>query len=285
MARSTPSGMFRSLLFFALFLYAATGICVAQEDTTTVLTVPTSATLGTPATLTATVADTPTPATAPVGVVSFFDGGVLIGSATLDGAAPGVATFSTSVLSVGSHSITATFVAANLANFNPSSASAVLQPIAQRTTTTSIAVTSLITVRSATAVSAAVNDQTFGASSGTSTATGNNLTINRFGHSATRLPDGTVLIVGGSTDGSAANAQKNAEIYDPVGGTFTALDATCVTLAKCLATARLGHTATLLPNGTVLIAGGTDTGGVSLASAEIYDPVAKTFASANPLNV
>jgi hypothetical protein len=42
-------------------------------------------------------------------------------------------------------------------------------------------------------------------------------------------------------------------------------------------TARWNHTATLLPNGTVLIAGGLDQNHAELTSAEIYDPVTGTF--------
>src|SRR5438552_17268941 len=43
-----------------------------------------------------------------------------------------------------------------------------------------------------------------------------------------------------------------------------------------LATAREGHTATLLPDGRVLVAGGFD-GQIYLASAEIYDPASGTW--------
>jgi hypothetical protein len=53
------------------------------------------------------------------------------------------------------------------------------------------------------------------------------------------------------------------------GGTFTPTGSTTI--------ARSGHTATLLPNGKVLIAGGY-TGSVQLASAELYDPATGTFA-------
>ncbi len=61
-----------------------------------------------------------------------------------------------------------------------------------------------------------------------------------------------------------------AEIYDPATGSFTLL-------AAAMNTGRSFHTATLLGDGKVLIAGGS-TAGTSLATAELYDPAAKTFA-------
>jgi len=51
-----------------------------------------------------------------------------------------------------------------------------------------------------------------------------------------------------------------------------------------MTTARGGHTATVLDNGKVLIAGGTN-GSAGLASAEIYDPDAGTFAPTGSMNV
>ncbi len=54
----------------------------------------------------------------------------------------------------------------------------------------------------------------------------------------------------------------SAELYDPASGTWTATGS--------LATARYRHTATLLPNGKVLVAGGDDNSAVDLASAELY---------------
>ena len=56
----------------------------------------------------------------------------------------------------------------------------------------------------------------------------------------------------------------SAELYDPATGLWTATGS--------LATAPVGHTATLLPNGQVLVAGGQTIGGAFLASAELYDP-------------
>jgi Bacterial Ig-like domain (group 2)/Abnormal spindle-like microcephaly-assoc'd, ASPM-SPD-2-Hydin/Galactose oxidase, central domain/Protein of unknown function (DUF1573) len=104
-----------------------------------------------------------------------------------------------------------------------------------------------------------------------------NLNVPRINHTATVLRDGTVLIAGG-TPGSFGSATDSAEIYDPVAGTFTPT-------ASTMTTARWSHTATLLSNGTVLIAGGVDGHFNTLSSAEIYDPVAQTFtAITTPMN-
>ena len=43
-----------------------------------------------------------------------------------------------------------------------------------------------------------------------------------------------------------------------------------------MSAARAAHTATLLPNGKVLVSGG-NTGSAILSSAELYDPAAGTF--------
>jgi hypothetical protein len=59
----------------------------------------------------------------------------------------------------------------------------------------------------------------------------------------------------------------------------TALSATYTwSPAGSLATKRAYHTAILLPNGKVLVAGGKGNSGV-LASAELYDPVSKTWSA------
>src|SRR5437762_181447 len=73
----------------------------------------------------------------------------------------------------------------------------------------------------------------------------------RADHTATLLPDGKVLVVGGLQDGQSGSNYhviSSAELYDPATGTWT----TTGNLAK----ARGDHTATLLSNGKVLVVGG-----------------------------
>ena len=102
---------------------------------------------------------------------------------------------------------------------------------------------------------------------GVFTATGS-MTIPRIYQTATLLPDGRVLVAGGSTDGAFTAALSTAELYDPRTGTFTATGS--------MTTPRFEHTATLLRDGRVLIAGGSD-GRAPLGTAELYDPRTGTF--------
>jgi Galactose oxidase, central domain len=97
------------------------------------------------------------------------------------------------------------------------------------------------------------------------------LGVGRYGHTATALPGGKVLIAGGERideDGFDI-ALGSAEIYDPSTGRFRPTGSMRV--------ARKHHTATLLRNGQVLIAGGEDNNGHALESAELYNPGSGTF--------
>jgi hypothetical protein len=90
---------------------------------------------------------------------------------------------------------------------------------------------------------------------------------NRMWHAAARLSDGRVLVVGGQ--GDLINLTV-AELFDPATGTFGKV---------AMPTAFSGGTATLLPDGRVLIAGGLDAAGTGDASAaaELFDPKTQTF--------
>ncbi|HEV2222203.1 MAG TPA: kelch repeat-containing protein [Candidatus Acidoferrales bacterium] len=103
---------------------------------------------------------------------------------------------------------------------------------------------------------------------GTFSATGS-LNTARDGQTATLLNNGMVLIVGGSGSTRGNSELSSAELYNPATGIFT--------VTGNLNTARSGHTATLLSNGMVLIAGGIGSGPVTLASAELYNPATGIF--------
>lgn len=101
-------------------------------------------------------------------------------------------------------------------------------------------------------------------------------------HTATRLNDGRVLIVGGVSTGSVTLA--SCEIFDPATG--------AITPTGSLAGPRAGHNAVLLGNGRVLVAGGTSNfiipvGGTigavlnaSLTTGEVYNPATNLWSPA-----
>ena len=103
------------------------------------------------------------------------------------------------------------------------------------------------------------------------------------GHSLALLDDGRVLVVGGSDGGGAGFPvyYPKAELYDPLAGVFTPTGS--------LAFPREFTTASRLPDGRMLIAGGSHVGGqvgsVTVGAAEIYDPVSGEFSSGGDLVV
>jgi hypothetical protein len=95
------------------------------------------------------------------------------------------------------------------------------------------------------------------------------MVVGRAYHTLTRLANGHVLAAGGQSTFGTDTA--TAEVYDPATNTWTAV--------LPMATARRNHAAALLQNGRVLVFGGENAGG-SVNTAELYDPVSKSFSSA-----
>lgn len=96
----------------------------------------------------------------------------------------------------------------------------------------------------------------------------------RSNHAAVLLRDGRVLLSGGWAEAlvGVLQASDRAEIFDPVAGTFTEVGR--------MRQARVDHAAALLPDGRVLITGGSVLNGTflaDLASAELFDPATGAF--------
>jgi hypothetical protein len=88
----------------------------------------------------------------------------------------------------------------------------------------------------------------------------------RIFHSASLLPNGSVLLVGGRSDPHLSAP------HETVLGTAEIITSNSVVTASSLVTARAKHTATVLNDGTVLVIGGVSAAGRSLTSAEKWNP-------------
>ncbi|WP_437737185.1 kelch repeat-containing protein [Sorangium sp. So ce1335] len=104
----------------------------------------------------------------------------------------------------------------------------------------------------------------------------------RHSHTATLLEDGRVLVASGEVNRGgvmAGGLTASAEVFDPISGTWRAVDP--------LRNARRSHSATLLEDGRVLVAGGymeLDENKIrSLDSVEVFDPAAGAWGSLSPL--
>lgn len=105
------------------------------------------------------------------------------------------------------------------------------------------------------------------------------MNLPRAQHTATMLRDGDVLIAGGSScDCRSKTVYREAELYDPSAGKFIAVG---------LSASRYKHAAVLLTDGKVLLAGGSDARDWRglLSSAELYDPVSRSFESLPAMNL
>jgi hypothetical protein len=115
--------------------------------------------------------------------------------------------------------------------------------------------------------------------SGTWSATGA-MDEGRRNHAATLLPDGRVLVAGGTEGVLLVSSLASAELYDPVSGTWSATGS--------MSEARRYVSAILMPDGTVLVAGGgadSETGIEPLGSTELYDPDLGNWTIAGSMNV
>jgi len=102
------------------------------------------------------------------------------------------------------------------------------------------------------------------------------LNIPRSAHTATVLPNGTVLIFGGVD--SNGKILGSAEIFDPQAKRFSILPSIGLT-------ARAYHSATILTDGSMLVAGGVTGGGETSATTELWDPRSGAVVMSNSLHV
>lgn len=190
----------------------------ALATSTSVATSGTPSIVGSPVTFTATVTSS-----GATGNVSFFDGATLLGSAPLSGT---TATFTTSALSVGDHSITAVY--GGDANSAASTSAAITQTVSQAPTTTTVATSgspstfgSAVTF-TATVTPGATGTVTFydGATPlGTALLSGNTATLTTSaltagGHSITAVYEG-------DTNHTPSTSPPITQTVDPVSGGVT----------------------------------------------------------------
>jgi hypothetical protein len=93
-------------------------------------------------------------------------------------------------------------------------------------------------------------------------------------HTATLLPNGEVLVAGGTVSTEPTNS---AELFNPATELWT--------VTGPMNSPRMQHSAVLLRDGKVLVLGGNGTNATVLSSAELYDPTTGTWTQTGPLAV
>jgi N-acetylneuraminic acid mutarotase len=116
---------------------------------------------------------------------------------------------------------------------------------------------------------------------GTWTSTAGPMTHARYNHTATVLANGKILVAAGRASTVYGSLVPEAELYDPTAGTWSP--------AGSMNFGRYLHTATLLPNGWVLFAGGTNRGvsgmnsyGDEVINVDIYNPATAAWMTLSP---
>jgi Ca2+-binding RTX toxin-like protein len=102
------------------------------------------------------------------------------------------------------------------------------------------------------------------------------MSVPRIDAVAAPLPDGRVLVAGGTSFDGNLQDMQSAEIFDPATNSFSS------TGIGSMSTPRAGAVAAPLPDGRVLVAGGVEEPHPTVisASAEVFDPATNTFSSA-----
>ena len=133
-----------------------------------------------------------------------------------------------------------------------------IRPIGKmrRTAKHALVLAGLFAIILATGITASVQSGTFTLTGGLNTA--------RYNHTATLLQNGEVLVTGGLGVNGEYSVLASAELYDPKKGKWS--------VTGSMSVVRTAFTATLLQNGEVLVAGGTDYAIHCYATAELYNP-------------
>jgi WD40 repeat protein len=105
----------------------------------------------------------------------------------------------------------------------------------------------------------------------------------RFSQTATALKGNAQVLLAGGSDG---NTLATAEVYNSSSKTYSCVGGVSPTPPLCndsMVVPRINHSAVLLLNGQVLVAGGEDGTGKIIATAELYNPATGLFTATGPM--